>query len=83
MTKLLVSACLLGQKVKYDGTDNLQSNHKLLLNFKVITICPELLGGLSIPREPAEIQDKKTGIDVLNNKAKVITIPVKMLLNNL
>ncbi|MEH7106407.1 DUF523 domain-containing protein, partial [Bacillus sp. JJ1764] len=38
---------------------------------KAITICPELLGGFSTPREPAEIIGGN-GEDVLDGKAKVI-----------
>lgn len=55
---ILISACLLGEKVRYDA------NH-LLLEDKIIKrwikmgilipICPEVAGGLSIPRPPAEI----------------------------
>ena len=39
---------------------------------KVFPICPEVLGGLSIPREPAEIVGG-VGEDVLDGHAKVIT----------
>ena len=54
--KIMVSACLLGDNVKYDGSNN--KNTKLiefLKDYEVIKICPEVLGGLSIPRAPAEI----------------------------
>lgn len=57
--KILVSACLLGQKVRYDGNDNFLSHQKLnALNEagKIIPFCPEMAGGLSTPRPPAEIQ---------------------------
>lgn len=57
---ILISACLLGEKVRYDA------NH-LLLEDKIIerwmkqgvltSICPEVAGGLAIPRPPAEIQN--------------------------
>jgi len=53
---LLVSSCLLGNKVSYKGTDN--HNYivtKLLKDrFKFIETCPEVEGGLSTPRLPAE-----------------------------
>ena len=55
MEKILVSACLLGNNCKYDGTNN--KNDKVLEYIKdkeVIPICPEILGGLSTPRVPAE-----------------------------
>lgn len=67
--KVIVSACLLGDNVKYNGKNN-QRNDLIdfLKDYEVIKICPEVLGGLSIPRKPAEIIDKKVinsdGIDV-------------------
>lgn len=76
MTKILVSACLLGQKVRYDGRDNLQMHTRLqawIKAGKVVTICPEIAGGLPIPRLPAEIQAKKTGTEVLNGTARIHT----------
>ncbi|MGE3919859.1 MAG: DUF523 domain-containing protein [Gammaproteobacteria bacterium] len=75
MKKILVSACLLGHKVRYDGKDCLQS-HPRLQNWidsgNVVFICPEMAGGLPTPRPPAEIQNAKTGKDVLAGLAKII-----------
>ncbi len=71
-----MSACLLGQKVRYDGSDCLQ-NHPLLQQWfnegNIVTICPEMAGGLPTPRPPAEIQNKKSGVDVLKKIALVKT----------
>ena len=56
---ILISACLLGQKVRYDGDDKLQSNariKKLSEQNLLIPLCPEVSGGLPIPRAPAEIK---------------------------
>ncbi|VEB35728.1 DUF523 domain-containing protein [Legionella cherrii] len=76
MPKILMSACLLGEKVRYDGSDCLQ-NHPLLQQWlkegNIITICPEMAGGLPTPRPPAEIQDKQSGSDVLKKNALVKT----------
>lgn len=70
---ILVSACLAGLKVRYDGLDCLDRRiQNLLLEGKAMTVCPEVLGGLSIPREPAEIIGGD-GEDVLNGKAKVVS----------
>lgn len=67
--KIMVSACLLGDNVKYNGSNN--KNNELiefLKNYEVFKVCPEVMGGLSIPRIPSEIRDKKIinreGIDV-------------------
>jgi len=76
MSKILISACLLGQKVRYDAGDCLQ-NHSRLQTWikagKTVTICPEMAGGLPAPRPPAEIQGGKTGVDVLNGEASITT----------
>jgi uncharacterized protein YbbK (DUF523 family) len=69
---ILVSSCLAGLKVRYNCTHSLNNEiNKLVEENKAITICPELLGGFSTPREPAEIIGGN-GEDVLNGKAKVI-----------
>ena len=75
MEKIVVSSCLAGIKCRYDGTckknDYICS---LVSEGKAIPMCPEVLGGLSIPREPAEIiNDKvitKSGKDVTENYIK-------------
>jgi len=53
---IAVSACLLGENCKYNGGNNY--NEKVIDFIKgheVIPVCPEVLGGLSTPRKPAEI----------------------------
>ncbi len=69
--KILVSACLIGKNCKYDGNNNLINDlriQKLINDESFVPACPEVLGGLSIPRTPAErIKDRvinKDGIDV-------------------
>jgi uncharacterized protein YbbK (DUF523 family) len=56
--KILISACLLGEKVKYDGGDN-ALHVNLIETWKeegvLVSVCPEVLGGLSIPRIPSEV----------------------------
>ncbi|OBZ17581.1 DUF523 domain-containing protein [Bacillus sp. FJAT-26390] len=69
---ILVSSCLAGLEVRYNGTHSLdQRIKKMLQQNKAITVCPELLGGFSTPREPAEIIGGD-GEDVLDGKAKVV-----------
>lgn len=57
MEKILVSACLLGQKVRYDGGSH--GPFELLQRWqaegRLIALCPEVAGGLPTPRAPAEI----------------------------
>ena len=74
---ILVSACLAGQKVRYNGTDSLDNRiQQLIVANKAMTVCPELLGGFTTPREPAEIVGGD-GEDVLNGKARVIELSGK------
>lgn len=77
MPKILISACLLGQKVRYDGKDCLQSHARLqawIQAGNVISLCPEMAGGLPTPRPPAEIEPGRTAQEVLLGQAKVLTI---------
>ena len=69
MEKILISACLVGDKVKYDGKDNYNDKIPLLLEkYELVPFCPEVEGGLSIPRNPSErVKDRvkmKDGRDV-------------------
>lgn len=53
--RLMVSACLLGQKCKYNGKNNLNADLvEYLRPYTVVPICPEVQGGLSTPRMPSE-----------------------------
>lgn len=79
MKRLLVSACLLGQPVRYDGESNANKVNQLAEQLRqwqqqgrIIAVCPEVAGGLTTPRPAAEIQGGD-GHDVLDGKAKVIT----------
>ena len=54
--KIMVSACLLGEDCKYNGGNNRNEELiRLLSGHTVIPVCPEVLGGLPVPRVPAEI----------------------------
>ena len=65
--KVLISACLLGDNVKYSGGNNLTPELVTLLEkyrVKIVKICPECFAGLPIPRVPSEIRgDKVYGKD--------------------
>ena len=69
--KVMVSACLLGKNCKYNGGNNLNPDLlRLLSGHTVIPVCPEVLGGLPVPRIPAEIVNgavvNRDGISVDN-----------------
>ena len=56
--KVIVSACLLGENCKYSGGNNRSEKLlSMLAGHDVIPVCPEVLGGLPVPRIPAEIVD--------------------------
>jgi len=56
--KIAVSACLLGENCKYNGGNNYSEKvADFIKGHQVIGVCPELSGGLPVPREPAEIVD--------------------------
>jgi uncharacterized protein YbbK (DUF523 family) len=74
--KVLVSACLLGLKTRYDGIDNRDQKVIDYLkenNIDFYPLCAEQLGGLATPREPCEIEYGFTAKDVLKEKAKIYT----------
>jgi len=71
----LISACLLGIKCPWDGTDKCSDENaiKLLADEVLIPVCPEQLGGLKTPRPPQEIQGG-SGEDVLAGRCTVKNI---------
>jgi uncharacterized protein YbbK (DUF523 family) len=74
--KILVSACLLGEQVRYDSEilPNLSPILKEWAKLGLfIPVCPKVAGGLPIPRPPAEIESGD-GKDVVFGTANVIDI---------
>lgn len=70
MKKILVSACLFGNNCRYKG-DNCFNEKlaKLGEDAVLIPVCPEQLGGLSTPRNPAE----RVGDKVISSVGKDVT----------
>lgn len=73
---VLVSACLLGDAVRWDG------GHKRLdaavlwrwqAEGRVVGFCPECAGGLPVPRAPAEIEPGGDAAAVLAGRACVLS----------
>lgn len=65
--KILVSACIMGENCKYNGKSNYNPKVAAFLAGKeIIMICPEVLAGLGIPRNCAEIVNGK----VVDNKGR-------------
>ncbi len=76
MVRVLVSACLIGERVRYDGK-KMPCNSSILKKWKddglIVPFCPEVAGNLPVPRPSAEII-AGTGIEVLKESAKVFNI---------
>lgn len=75
MESILVSGCLLGRPIRYDGRPKPLA-HALLEQWqaegRLVPICPELAGGLPVPRPPAEIANGADGSSVLDGQAAVM-----------
>ncbi len=69
---ILVSACLAGIPCRYDGGSSPDPEiQKMVAEGVAVPICPEVAGGLPVPRPPAEISGGD-GRDVLEGKARVL-----------
>nr|WP_120498564.1 DUF523 domain-containing protein [Kiloniella sp. EL199] len=57
LSKILVSACLMGKPVRYDecyASKGAEKLHHLQGQGRIVLLCPEIAGGLPTPRAPAE-----------------------------
>ena len=68
---LIVSACLLGLKTRYDGEGAFSEEVAKRTGVLMIPVCPEQLGGLPTPRRKAEITGGG-GAEVLDGRARVL-----------
>lgn len=75
LPKILVSACLMGHAVRYDGQAK-PLRHPALERWReegrLVTICPEMSAGMPVPRLPAEIETGGTADAVLAGYARVL-----------
>ena len=76
MVKVLVSACLMGERVRYDG-NKVPCHSSILKKWEedglIVPFCPEVAGKLPVPRPSAEII-KGTGADVWEKTVSVLNI---------
>lgn len=85
--KILVSSCLLGEDVRYDGNNSSitmgasftfaqkEIFMDILCDNEVFSFCPEVSGGLGTPRLPAEIVSASKPFKVETNNEEDVTIP--------
>ncbi|MGV2121643.1 DUF523 domain-containing protein [Agrobacterium vitis] len=75
--KILISACLMGRPVRYDGKGK-PLHHPAIARWqdegRLVAFCPEQAGGLPTPRPPAEIEQGGNGEDVLQGRARVLEV---------
>ena len=74
MKKVLISSCLLGENVKYNGGNNSIINNPFIQFLKsqnlLVSVCPEVEGGLPIPRIPVEIKNNRAINRIGEDKTK-------------
>jgi uncharacterized protein YbbK (DUF523 family) len=74
MKRILVSACLMGRPVRYDGSARTLVDRHLeawRAEGRLVSFCPEVAAGLPTPRPPAEIAPGATAADVLSGLGAV------------
>ncbi|QKH38489.1 DUF523 domain-containing protein [Achromobacter pestifer] len=77
MQYVLVSSCLLGNPVRYDGRGASHDNAVLARwrdEGRVVAVCPEMAGGMPVPRPPAEIEPDADAAAVLAGRARVMAV---------
>lgn len=75
MEKILISACLVGHRVRYDGDANTLDDDLIeswRRQRRLVAVCPEVLGGLAVPRPAAEIRGGDGGA-VVDGRARLFT----------
>ncbi len=76
MQRILVSACLMGRRVRFDGrakTVNDAIVDRWRAEGRTVVHCPEVAGGLPVPRPPAEIEKARGATAVLGGDAQLRT----------
>lgn len=73
--KVLVSACLLGRPVRYNGSAKTLEDALLdrwISEGRVVSVCPEIMAGLPTPRPPAEIANRASGAAVIEGDGRIV-----------
>ena len=78
MPLVAVSACLLGQRVRYDGRDKYTSliAEELKKYCRLVAVCPEVEIGLGVPRAKIQLTQIGTAIKVLKADDVDVTEPL-------
>ena len=82
MEKILISACLVGDKCKYNGKSNYTPLiNALLEKYELVPFCPEVEGGLPTPRHPSEIIKDQVKMDNGKNVTKNFQLGAELAYN--
>lgn len=75
--KYIVSACLAGERCRYDGNSSTNDSIRAMVeNGTAVPVCPEVLGGLGIPRVRCELQKTGSGsVSITGDDGKDYTAP--------
>ncbi|MBB4931070.1 uncharacterized protein YbbK (DUF523 family) [Lipingzhangella halophila] len=76
MQRVLVSACLMGRRVRFDGRAKTMDDaivDRWRAEGRLVVYCPEVAGGLPVPRPPAEIEAAQGADAVLHGNARLRT----------
>ena len=68
---IVISSCIVGEKYRYNATDAYRPLLIESIEDAFIALCPEVLAGLEVPREPCEIAGG-CGEDVLRGTAQIL-----------
>ena len=68
-----VSACLLGEKVRYDGGDRRDTvvTGLLAVHFRLVPVCPEVECGMTVPREPMRLEGGQDAPRLVTHKSRL------------
>lgn len=63
-----VSACLVGQRVRYDGGDKRDAfiTDVLARYVELVALCPEVAIGMGVPREPIQLWDRSNRLHAIS-----------------
>jgi uncharacterized protein YbbK (DUF523 family) len=69
--RLGVSACLLGENVRYDGGNKRDANLIATFGARVewVPVCPEMSIGLGVPREPVNLVETRRGLRMIASRS--------------
>ena len=74
--KIAISSCLLGEPCRYDGRSCPSEAARLLQGLdgvELVPVCPEVLGGLPVPRPPSEVDAAERVLRVTSAEGTDVT----------